>query len=80
MKMSGKDPTAPKTLPTIRSFLVILGSINNPTPISPPGTAYKRSLFSAKREITLVRIGVHFNYDDYDFEGIPGLISTSIPT
>lgn len=25
-------------------------------------------------------MGVHFNYDPSDFEGIPGLIYTSIPT
>lgn len=54
-----------------RSFLVIEGSSVSPTPyliksfiipISPPGTAYKRSFFSALRLTILLLIGLHSSF------------------
>lgn len=51
--MSGRCPSTPNTLPTILSFLVILGSIIRPTAINPPGTAYNRGLFYACKDTIL---------------------------
>jgi len=79
MYISGRVPTAPKTLPTIRSFLVILGSIKSPTPIKPPGTAYSKSFFSASRDTILVLIGIHLRLSLSSLDKCPGLIYTSIP-
>jgi len=54
-----------------RSFLVIEGSRVSPTPylliiiiipINPPGTAYKRSFFSALRFTILLLIGLHYSF------------------
>lgn len=76
---SGNFPGNPKTHPTRESFLVNDGSINKPTPISPPGTAYTNSFSSANNETTRVKRGVQVVRLPY-FYGLPGLISTSSPT
>lgn len=48
--------------PTSLSDLVKVGSTFNPTPISPPGTAYNKSFYSVYKVTTLDNIGVHWIY------------------
>jgi hypothetical protein len=67
--------------PTNLSALVKKGSTFNPTPMSPPGTAYMRWFYSAYKEVILEMILFHVTKPVFQsFLIIPGLISTSSPT
>lgn len=77
IKISGSYPGYPNTFPTNLSFLVTDGSTYRPTPISPPGTAYNKLLFSASKVMIFDFMGVH-NQSPFSFLFTwPGLISIS---
>jgi hypothetical protein len=78
--MDGSCPGAPNTWPTNLSARHNVGSIDVPTPINPPGTAYCRWFCSACNDTMRLIIGKHLWLPFASLVTIPGRISTSCPT
>mmetsp|Transcript_11030 Transcript_11030/g.39915 ORF Transcript_11030/g.39915 Transcript_11030/m.39915 type:complete len:220 (+) Transcript_11030:299-958(+) len=76
----GSFPTSPRTCPTRRSARVSVGSTVVPTPMRPPGTAYRSWFCSANSETIREEMLRHLIFPSASLDTIPGRTSISWPT